>query len=72
MRKKIKIKNEKLVFAILIIALFVIFLLYYNLVISVVFARNSYANQVIAIADDNEKTVFNVQKVLLYNSRYGR
>lgn len=68
MRKKIKIKNEKLVFAILIIALFVIFLLYYNLVISVVFARNSYANQVIAIADDNEKTVFNVQKVLLYSS----
>ena len=68
MRKKIKIKNEKLVFAILIIALFVIFLFYYNLVISVVFARNSYANQVIAIADDNEKTVFNVQKVLLYSS----
>ena len=68
MRKKIKIKNEKLVFAILIIALFVIFLLYYNLVISVIFARNSYANQVIAIADDNEKTVFNVQKVLLYSS----
>ena len=64
MRKKIKIKNEKLVFAILIIALFVIFLLYYNLVISVVFARNSYANQVIAIADDNEKTVFKVSYTL--------
>ena len=42
--KKLKIKNERLVFTILIIALFVVFLLYYNLVFSVVLARNNFAN----------------------------
>ena len=66
--KKIKIKNERLVFTILIITLFVVFLLYYNLVFSVVFARNTFANEMIEIADENEKTIFNIQKILLYSS----
>lgn len=66
--KKIKIKNEKLVFSILIISLFVLFLLYYNFVFSTVFARNNFANEMIEIADENENSIFNIQKILLYSS----
>ena len=66
--KKWKIKNERFVFTILIITLFVIFLLYYNLVFSVVFSRNAFANEMIEIADENEKPIFNIQKVLFYSS----
>ena len=66
--KKFKIQNERLFFTTLIIALFIIFLLYYNLVFSVVFARNAFANEMIEIADENEDTIFNIQKVLLYSS----
>lgn len=66
--KKFKIKNERLVFTILIITLFLVFLLYYNLIFSVSFARNSFANEMIEIADENEKPIFNIQKVLLYSS----
>lgn len=66
--KKLKIKNERLVFTILIIILFVVFLLYYNLVFSVVFARNAFANEMIEIADENESPIFNIQKILLYSS----
>ncbi len=66
--KKFKIKNEKLVFTILILTLFVVFLLYYNLVFSVVFARNSFADEMIKISDENENPIFTVQKVLLYSS----
>lgn len=66
--KKFKIQNERLFFTILIIALFIVFLLYYNLVFSVVFARNAFANEMIEIADENENSIFNIQKVLLYSS----
>ena len=66
--KKLKIKNEKLVFSVLIISLFVLFLLYYNFVFSVVFSRNSFANEMIEIADENENSIFNIQKILLYSS----
>lgn len=66
--KKFKIKNERLVFTILILALFIVFLLYYNLVFSVVFARNAFANEMIEISDENENPIFTVQKVLLYSS----
>lgn len=66
--KKFRIQNERLFFTILIIALFITFLLYYNLVFSVVFARNAFANEMIEIADENEDTIFNIQKILLYSS----
>lgn len=66
--KKFKIKNERLFFAILIITLFIVFLLYYNLVFSVVLARNAFANEMIKISDENEDTIFNIQKILLYSS----
>ena len=57
MKKKYKIKNERLVFAILIIVSFVVFLLYHNLVFSVVLARNAFANEMIEIADENENAI---------------
>lgn len=66
--KKIKIKNEKLTFTILIILLFIIFLLYYNFVFSTVLARNNFANEMIELADENENSIFNIQKILLYSS----
>ena len=66
--KKFKIKNERLVFTILIIALFIVFLLYYNLVFSVVLARNTFANEMIHLSDENENSIFSVQKILLYSN----
>lgn len=66
--KKLKLQNERLVFTILIIAVFIVFLLYYNLVFSVVLARNAFANEMIEISDENENTIFNIQKILLYSS----
>lgn len=66
--KKIEVKNERLLFAILLIALFIIFILYYNFVFSEVFARNAFANQMIEIADQNENPIFSVQRILLYSS----
>lgn len=65
---KFKIKNVKLAFVILIIALFIVFLLYYHFVFAESFARNDFANQMVEISEANEKSVFNVQKVLLYSS----
>ena len=66
--RKIQVKNERLLFAILLIALFILFILYYNFVFSEVLARNSFANQVIEIAEQNENPIFTVQRILLYNS----
>ena len=66
--KKFKIKNERFVFTLLSIILFAVFLLYYNLVFSAVFAKNSFANEMIEISDENEKSIFNIQKILLYSN----
>ena len=66
--RKLRIKNERLLFTVLIITSFIVFLLYYNLVFSVVFARNAFANEMIEIADENESTIFSIQKIVLYSS----
>ena len=66
--KKFEVRNERLLFTILLIALFVIFILYYNFVFSEVFARNSFADQMIEIAEENENPIFSVQRILLYSS----
>lgn len=68
MKVNIKIKNAKLAFAILLVLLFVIFLLYYNFVFSVTFARNNFANEMVEVAEENENSIFNIQKLLLYSS----
>lgn len=66
--KKFKIKNERLFFTVLIISLFIIILLYHNLVFSTVFARNAFTNEMIEISDENENPIFNIQKILLYSN----
>ena len=63
-----RIKNVKLAFVILMILLFIIFLLYYHFILSKSVANNEFANQVIEIADQNENSVFNIQKILVYSN----
>ena len=63
-----KIKNVKLAFAILIITLFIIFLLYYHFILLTSSAKNRFANQMVEISDENENSVFNIQKILVYSS----
>lgn len=63
-----KIKNVKLAFVILMILAFVLLLLYYHFVLSSSLAKSKFANQMIEIADENESSVFNIQKILLYSS----
>lgn len=61
-------KNEKIWLTVLIAILIILFFLYYNLIFSVSFARNAFANNSIKIAEENEETVFSIQKILLYSS----
>lgn len=63
-----KIKNVKLAFAILIILLFIIFLLYYHFILTKYSAKNSFTNQMVEISDENENSIFNIQKILVYSS----
>ena len=63
-----KIKNVKLAFAILIITLFIIFLFYYHFIWLTSSAKNRFANQMVEISDENENSVFNIQKILVYSS----
>ena len=65
---KFKIKNVKLAFVILIILAFILLLFYYHFVISKSLARNKFADEMIEISDENESSVFNIQKILLYSS----
>lgn len=65
---KQKIQNPRLIFVILLISLFIIFMLYYVFVFSSNFARTQFANQMVEIADENENSIFNIQKLLLYSS----
>lgn len=65
---KFKIKNVRLAFILLMILAFIVLLLYYNFVFSTVSARNKFANEMIEISDDNETSIFNIQKILLYSS----
>lgn len=64
---KFKIKNVKLAFTLLIILAIVVLLLFYHFVLADVFSRNNFANQMIELSDENETSVFNIQKVLLYS-----
>lgn len=65
---KLHIKKPKLVFTILLILLFVLFLLYYKLFISPSLRRMTFANEIIEISEENENSVFNIQKILLYSN----
>lgn len=63
-----KIKNVKLAFVVLIVLAFVLFLLYYHFVFSPAFARSMFTNQMVELSDENEASIFNIQKILLYSS----
>ena len=68
MRKKIKIKNEKTIITIFIIALLILSFLYYHLIFYKIYAKNTFANDAVNIAEQNENPIFTVQRVLLYSS----
>ena len=61
-----KIKNVKLAFVILIILAFIVLLLYYHFILTPSFAKSNFTNQMVEISDENENSIFNIQKILLY------
>lgn len=66
--KKIKVKNHKAVFTILILILCLLLFLYYDLIFKVTYAKYEFANQAVAIADQNDNPVFKIHKILVYSS----
>ena len=68
MRKKIKIKNEKTIFTIFIVVLLILSFLYYHFIFYNIYAKNTFANDAVNIAEQNENPIFTVQRVLLYSS----
>ena len=66
--RKIQVKNERLLFVILILTLFFVTLLLYNFVFATLFDRGTFANEMIEISDENEESIFNIQRILLYSS----
>lgn len=63
-----KIKNVKLAFVILIILCLALVFAYYYFVLSDSIYRDNYANQMIELSDNNENTIFSIQKVVLYSN----
>ena len=63
-----KIKNVKLAFVILIILCLALVFAYYHFVLNDSIYRDNYANQMIGISDNNENTIFSIQKVVLYSN----
>lgn len=63
-----KIKNVKLAFVILIILCLALVFAYYYFVLNDSIYRDNYANQMIGISDNNENTIFSIQKVVLYSN----
>ena len=68
MRKKIKIKNEKTIFTIFIVVLLILSFLYYHFIFYNIYAKNTFANDAVNIAEQNENPIFTVQRILLYSS----
>ena len=62
------IKNVKLAFVILIILCLALVFAYYYFVLNDSIYRDNYANQMIGISDNNENTIFSIQKVVLYSN----
>ena len=65
-----KIKNVKLAFILLILVSLVVLFLYYIFIISTNNNRNTFANEMIEFSDQNEDTIFNIQKILLYSDAH--
>lgn len=65
--KKIKIKNHKIVFTILILILCITSILYYDLIFKTSLAKSSYSNQVVELAEQNENPIFKIHKIIVYS-----
>lgn len=65
--KKIRVKNHKLAFTILILILCILSVLYYDLIFRNSFASSKYTNQVVELAEQNENPIFKVHKILVYS-----
>lgn len=63
-----KIKNVKLAFVILIVISIILILLYSHFVLSESITKDDFASDMIQISDNNEETVFKIQKITLYSS----
>lgn len=63
-----KIKNVKLAFVLLIVAAFIVLILYNVFVFSGLNKKNDFTNQMLEIASENENPIFNVQKISTYSS----
>ena len=63
-----KIKNVKLAFVILIILCLALVFAYYYFVLNDSIYRDNYANQMIGLSENNENTIFSIQKIVLYNN----
>ncbi len=65
--KKIKFKKPKLIFILLIISLFIIFLLYNNVVFSRYISRNIFLDQILSVSTENDTPIFTIQKITQYS-----
>ena len=63
-----KVKNVKLAFVILIVISIILILLYSHFVLSKSITKDDFASDMIQISDNNEETVFSIQKITLYSS----
>ncbi len=63
-----KIKNVKLAFVILVILALILLVLYYVFILSSNFSKKRFANDMIHISDENENSVFSIQKISLFSS----
>ncbi len=66
--KKIQLKRPVLVFFLLIIAILIVFYIYSDVIISDYIMKNKFLNDVLSISDENQETIFSVQKVTYYSS----
>ena len=63
-----KIKNVKLAFVILIVISIILILLYSHFVLSKSITKDDFASDMVQISDNNEETVFTIQKITLYSN----
>ena len=63
-----KIKNVRLAFVILIILCLALVFAYYYFVLNDSIHRDNYANQMIGLSENNENTIFSIQKIVLYSN----
>ena len=65
--KKLKVKHDKLLLAFLIIIL-LLCILCYSYIFYTSYARNEFVKQAIKISNENQNSVFRINRILLYSS----